>query len=188
MGREVRRVPADWGHPYDHARQQLKPLHDGFSEDAKDWDKRAAAWERGELEDWQTQAAREKHPRFEDYDGPRPVPEDYMPDWPVEKRTHWQMYETCSEGTPISPVCATPEELARWLADNHASAFASMSATYEQWLGTIRRGWAVSAVLDAGSKTMTSGVACAYAVEQSKREGEQERPGDAERRDEKEST
>ena len=42
---------------------------------------------------------------------------------PIEERTHYQMYETCTEGTPISPVMETPENLARWLADNGASAF-----------------------------------------------------------------
>ena len=46
----------------------------------------------------------------------------HMPHWPIKRRTHWQMYETVSEGTPISPVMATAEELARWLADNHANA------------------------------------------------------------------
>ena len=41
------------------------------------------------------------------------------------------IYETCSEGSPISPAFETPEELARWLTDN---SFGSMTATYEQWL------------------------------------------------------
>ena len=52
-------------------------------------------------------------------------------------RTHYQMYETTSEGTPISPVMETPEALARWLADNGASAFGKMTATYAQWLNMI---------------------------------------------------
>lgn len=56
------------------------------------------------------------------------------------------IYETCSEGSPISPAFETPEELARWLTDN---SFGSMTATYEQWLGgyedehvSIPSGWA----------------------------------------------
>lgn len=44
-----------------------------------------------------------------------------MPRWSAKKRTHLQMYETCSEGTPISPVMATAEELAHWLADKLAA-------------------------------------------------------------------
>ena len=69
----------------------------------------------------------------------------------------WQMWETTSEGSPISPVFATPEELARWLADSGASAFGDMTATREQWLSTIREGGAVSAVMEGGR--LTSGVA-----------------------------
>lgn len=48
---------------------------------------------------------------YEEYAGPRPDASDYMPDWPEAERTHYQMYENTSEGTPISPVMATPEDL-----------------------------------------------------------------------------
>lgn len=50
---------------------------------------------------------------------------DYMPVWAEEEKTHIQMYETCSEGTPISPKFTKDktEELAKWLADNNASSF-----------------------------------------------------------------
>jgi hypothetical protein len=70
----------------------------------------------------------------------------------------WQMWETCSEGSPISPVFTTPEELAHWLADNKASAFGDMTATYEEWLGMIGAGYSAgSMVIDCG--VMKSGVA-----------------------------
>lgn len=69
-----------------------------------------------------------------------------MTDWDDSECTHYMMYEDCSEGTPISPAFKTPEELARWLADNGASAFADMTATYEQWLQTCKIGSAPSAV------------------------------------------
>lgn len=69
----------------------------------------------------------------------------------------WQMWETTSDGSPISPVFATPNELARWLADTGASAFGRITATYEQWLGMISGyGWAPSAVIADGK--MMSGV------------------------------
>jgi hypothetical protein len=69
----------------------------------------------------------------------------------------WQMWETTSEGSPISPVFATPEELARWLADNSASTFGSDTAPYEVWLKMIKgSGWAMSAVMD--EKGFRSGV------------------------------
>jgi hypothetical protein len=92
---------------------------------------------------------------FIEWHGACPQAEHYMPDF-KEPCTHLQMYEDCSEGTPISPVMATAEELAHWLADTGANAFGSMTATYEDWLATIKRGWAPSAVL--GPKGLKSGV------------------------------
>ena len=86
----------------------------------------------------------------------RPAPDDYMPVFAEGTATGWCMYETTSEGTPISPVFETPEALARWLADTGASSFGRDTATYDQWLHTARGGWAPSAVVAAG--TIQSGV------------------------------
>jgi hypothetical protein len=93
-------------------------------------------------------------------------------DWPMGRVWHgyltstcldpplgegFQMWETVSEGSPISPVFKTPEELAKWLADNGASAFGSETATYEQWLKMITGpGWSPSAMVVGG--VMMSGV------------------------------
>lgn len=69
----------------------------------------------------------------------------------------WQMWETTSEGSPISPVFQTPELLASWLADNGASSFGRDTATYDQWFKMISSsGWAMSAVSLDGH--MMSGV------------------------------
>lgn len=90
------------------------------------------------------------------HESDRPDPADYMPEFPEGTATGWCMYETTSEGTPISPVLGTPEELAHWLADNGASTFGSMTTTYEHWLRMIRAGWAPSAVAVGG--VLRSGV------------------------------
>jgi hypothetical protein len=72
----------------------------------------------------------------------------------------FQMWETCSEGSPMSPVFKTPEELAKWLFDNSASSFGSQTASYDEWLTMITTsGYDVSAVLDVGNNTIKSGVA-----------------------------
>lgn len=68
----------------------------------------------------------------------------------------WQMWETTSEGSPISPVMRSPEELAAWLTEHEASAFGSMGASYESWLAMIREGWAPSMVLSSAG--LQSGV------------------------------
>lgn len=125
MGREVRMVPAGWQHPRDE-RGHHKPLFDGagYSEDVADFLKLA-----------NTQGLQDAL----DYYGPAPDKEDYMlVDVPEEKRTHYMMYENTSEGTPISPAFATPEELARWLADNKASIFGGDTADYDTWMRVIK--------------------------------------------------
>jgi hypothetical protein len=143
MGREVRRVPADWQHPkneFDH----YKPLYPGerYEADATGFMEKANAEGLQEVIDWYGQA---------------PDQNDYMPNWPASERTHYMMYEDTSEGTPISPAFETPEELARWLADTGASSFGSNTASYEGWLRVAKGGWAPSAV-SIGGGPLVSGV------------------------------
>ena len=167
MGREVRRVPADWQHPKHWTNgmrgpiERYKPLFPGEQYQARvdEWDEECAKWKAGWRPEYCTDA--ESHAMtYEQYSGKRPHRDDYMPNWPSEQRTHLMMYEDTSEGTPISPAFATPEELARWLADTGASAFGSSTATYEQWLRVARGGWAPSAVFTP-STGLVSGVEAA---------------------------
>lgn len=134
MGREPRRVPMTWEHPRDDRGQYIS-LRQGIEEDRQEFADRVANY--GE----------------EDaigYFGGPIDPAEYMPTWTADVAVGWQMYENTSEGTPISPVFESPEELARWLADTSASAFGNMTASYEQWLTTIRRGWAPSGFATGG--------------------------------------
>ena len=163
MGREVRKVPPDWEHPkaLDGAYQ---PLHDrDYEFEAREWMENAVLWAKGEHPDQNDQwgkdrNVKERHKFYWDWAGQPPDKAYHRPAWAEETRTCIQMYETCSEGTPISPVMETPEELARWLTDNGASAFGSHTATYEQWLVMIGEGWAPSAMFTPG-KGLISGVA-----------------------------
>ncbi len=161
MGRQVRRVPADWQHPKNEKGHYIPLFERSYSKDAAEWDERAAQWAKGLRDDynggWQPKEAVYADMCYVEWAGAAPDESDYMPDWPTDQCTHLQMYDNTSEGTPISPVMETPEQLAQWLADNEASAFAGMTATYEQWLGTIKRGFAPSAVLVCGH--LESGVA-----------------------------
>lgn len=150
MGRELRRVTPDWDHPLDSAGRP-RPLYNGsYAEAAREYEAEAAAYVQGP----------DMPATYAEWDGDPPKPDDYM--YPGEAPdpatlTHVQMYEDTSEGTPISPVFATIEELARWLADSGASAFGYMTATYEEWLATCQRGWVPSAMVGPGG--MVSGVA-----------------------------
>jgi len=67
------------------------------------------------------------------------------------KGNGWQMWETTSEGSPMSPVFKTPEELARWLTDNNASTFGHSTTDYDTWLNMIKTtGHAISGVMVNG--------------------------------------
>lgn len=152
MGREIRRVPATWQHPSDH--RGLKPLFDGsYGKEARAWLDNAIAWDNGTHKDAAENKA--EHPFFWEWDGGPPKKETYMPDWPDAERTHYQMYENVTEGTPISPPMASPEELAQWLADNHANAGAGATASYDAWLRVCKGGYAPSMIMAIGSDGST---------------------------------
>lgn len=72
----------------------------------------------------------------------------------------YQLWETVSEGSPISPVMPNASSLAHWLADNRVSAGPGAFLTFNQWLKFIEGpGWAMSGVHDA--KGWRSGVEAA---------------------------
>lgn len=157
MGREVRRVPPDWEHPRSDVGKELQPLYDEpFDVAAKRWKECFLAWEAGHNQSFGRPRTEDETGEYWEYESDPPDRIDYRPDWPEETRTHYQMYETCSEGTPISPVMETPEALARWLVDNNASAFAEETASYEAWLRIAKGGYAPSMIIIDG--VMQSGV------------------------------
>jgi hypothetical protein len=156
MGREIRRVPADWEHPRDET-GGLIPLYDqDFPTAAAEWKEGYRRWESGEVENhgadrdvlpWRPRdmsaSWEDASVEFWEYDGP-PDRDSYRKRaWTPEQASHYQMYETVSEGTPVSPVFATPEEVARWCADNLGGW---QKASYEAWLRVARGGYAPSAV------------------------------------------
>jgi len=154
MGREVRRVPADWQHPKEQVPdwrtgrmiEKFKPLFPGeqYQSLVDEWDSECAKWKAGWRPSYAGEESRDL--AYEQFAGQRPHRDDYMPNWPESERTHFMMYEDTSEGTPISPAFATPEELAQWLADSGASALGSSTATYDVWLRVAKGGWAPSAI------------------------------------------
>lgn len=152
MGRAVRRVPANWQHPTDENGNYVD-LEKNYIKRAAEWTQGAAKWDEGLVggykDEWLPIASEVRDKRiktYEDWDGPKPNPDDYMPVWTEAEATHYMMYQNVSEGTPISPACKTPEALAHWLADHGANACAGMTATYDQWLAMVHDGNAPSMV------------------------------------------
>ena len=154
MGREVRHVPENWQHPKNDKGDYIPLLGDNYQSRLDDWNEASEKWQQGLRENWGKGEQWIPIPvekeyqsmSYDEWDGPKPELSEYMPQWSDSEKTHIVMYETTSEGTPISPAFKTPEELARWLVDNNASSFADRRATYEQWLNTIKDGWAISGV------------------------------------------
>ena len=135
MGREVRRVPPGWEHPRGEDGQYKSMFDRSFSEAVSAWKEAFAAWERGERPEFYHAEDYPDGLEYWEWDGGPPDREYYMPPMDPVTRTHYQMYQTTSEGTPISPVFATPEEMCRWCADNKASYFGGEPAPYETWWG-----------------------------------------------------
>lgn len=133
MPYEVRKVPANWEHPKDEKGGFKELLGWSIEDDIADWDPEDE----------------------EDY----PKECDYMPNWPTNERTHFQMYFTVGNGIPMSPVMETQEALARWLADNSTpeTAGCASGATYEQWLAMIIEGWAADFEI-GGRHLLSAGV------------------------------
>jgi len=103
-------VPANWAHPKyteDTATRrenigQYIPLHDNHAEALERFAKDIA--EKGlkeAIDYWGGGPQSETHAQYE----------GKSLDW-------WQAYETVSEGTPVSPAFATPEELIEYLVAN----------------------------------------------------------------------
>lgn len=127
MGREIRMVPANWQHPTEPCKhwnnsghyscgckngRGFKPLND------ESWEEAVAEWKAG-------YAAHkpEEHEGREYWEWGQSTPDRELcrPNWTDAERTHFQIYETVSDGTPVSPVFASRDELAAWLIANGTS-------------------------------------------------------------------
>lgn len=86
------------------------------------------------------------HSSLERYEGQRAEAEAWEPTEPP-KGEGWQLWETVLEGSPISPVCATADDLAAWMSD---------PARGDRWVPAetarnfIDAGWAPTGVVSAG--------------------------------------
>jgi hypothetical protein len=147
MSRVARRVPPDWIHPTDDRGQYVR-LRDGttFEERLREWDEESAKWLEGlqrsyDRRVWGPVPAEYRGMTFAEYAGDRPDPKDYTPRWPAARCTHWQYYEEVTEGTPLSPVFGSPEELVSWMSIHDLgvtwTGTTSRQSTHEDLLAEI---------------------------------------------------
>ena len=134
MGREIRHVIPNWEHPRQRCEHSpwaggcddakanggmcLRPLYDrDFDSAAQEWIAGLMAWELGEDPDRAKYGDGETRYYWE-WSGSPPEREYYRPKWTPEEATWFQVYETVSEGTPVTPPFATKEELVDYLVEH----------------------------------------------------------------------
>lgn len=94
----------------------------------------------------------EGHGSVEAYPGQRAEADAWEPTEPPTG-DGWQMWETVSEGSPVSPVFPDAEGLARWLTTPDGGEMAGPSRrpmSIEQARGFVAAGWAPSLIGNAG--------------------------------------
>jgi len=122
-------VPPNWDHPKveRHGRIDFQPMRDQrFDDAAREWKEGFAKWEAGlrpeyhpdrwvPLAEW---SSREIYGNAEwwEYDSMPPDDRAYYRPWTDVEATWFQVFETVSEGTPVTPPFATREELIDYLA------------------------------------------------------------------------
>lgn len=131
MGREIRRVAMNWQHPKEEkcnpftrqTESHYQPMYDKDAETAwTEWLQEFENFKKEEL----AEAAREypndgysvdaPYRSFCEWNGRPPNPKYYRPKWPEDEPMGYAVYETVSEGTPVTPAFATKEELIDHLA------------------------------------------------------------------------
>lgn len=114
MGRELRKVIPNWEHPKKDRSDSFQPMFDRPYIDAiTEWINQHLLWEKGEHPDQPNECR-----YFAEWDGNPPDFEYYRPCWKTEEMTWFQVYETVSEGTPVTPPFETKEELVEYLVEN----------------------------------------------------------------------
>lgn len=127
MGRELRRVPPTWEHPKDREGHYQRLYDEAFDDAMRQWWQEALDWTTGEgLRDYcrnypeaAARARREPLWAFTQWHGAPPDPDYYRERFAEGRATAWQVYETVSEGTPVSPVLPDIGALIVWLTSDH---------------------------------------------------------------------
>lgn len=119
MGRELRMVPPNWEHPKvmrANGQEGYQPMFDQRFEDAaSEWKAAFTKWEAGERPEWFSDKYKDNE--YWEYNG-GPPDREYYRTWTDEDGTWFQVWETVSEGTPVSPPFETKGELIEYLVAN----------------------------------------------------------------------
>ena len=151
MGREIRRVPKNWEHPktkFDGYRPLYEP---SWEDDYQKWQQSVSDFEK-------IGSPYYKNLREFIDDEKCPDPSDYV-DYSSEEAIWYQVYETVSQGTPVTPPFSTPEQLAMylhtsgdfWQQDNILDGEKERFMSYEVAFKFVNNdGWVPSCVIVDG--------------------------------------
>lgn len=101
---------------------------------------------------WHLHDLRGEHCTFVEWHGAPPDPDYYRPKWADGEATWYQMYETVSEGTPVTPPFESKEELATHLM-RHGTFWDNTPWSDKAAANFVGAGWAPSMVV-SGNKIM----------------------------------
>lgn len=133
MGREIRRVPPKWQHPTieRYGRVDMQPMYDRtFIEAEIEWLEAFDRIRRGEMSDLERECYPHGVCEWANDETP-PDPAYYRP-WSDDEATWFQLWETVSEGTPVTPPFEIEEELISYLAE-HGDFWDQKRCTEPSW-------------------------------------------------------
>ena len=140
MGREIRRVPPNWEHPLAEDGDYVPMQNRTYAQTINEWNEGSQQWKKGEHERQLSKPELyARYPNYEDFWGPPPEPDDdtLRPEYDQEP-TWYQVYETVTEGTPVTPPFATQHELVSYLIDHEYGNRRQIEAfVNEGWAPTL---------------------------------------------------
>jgi hypothetical protein len=137
MGREIRRVPANWEHPK-NGNGKHQPMYYRFYGDAlNEWLDNKTKWDNGTHHDLiEDPSLKEKYPNYADWSGEAPNKKYYRQvEFSEDDLTHIQLYENVTEGTPMTPVFKADEfEKLCEYASKNCYIFGHQKASKDDWM------------------------------------------------------
>jgi hypothetical protein len=135
MGRELRKVPAGWEHPKRNDGSYQPMFNEYYGNVLKEWFEENEKWENGSHPAFISNPEYKKeYPFYAQYERFPDIEYYQTKKYTEDELTHIQLYETTSEGKPISPVFHKDDfdKLCEWAAEN-ATTFANFKASKEKW-------------------------------------------------------
>ncbi len=119
MGREIRRVPAWWEHPRDKKGLYMPLFDHSYDEAMCDYRYCERLWKERRHPS-QLEWPQETHElSFREWDDEPPDPRCYRKEsWTEADATQVQLFESITEGTPVSPRFDTLADLLTWMLRN----------------------------------------------------------------------